>query len=126
MIRMRVRAVARSVVGVAALVALAAPSLATAQSRRERDRERERRETRRENRDDASDRCEGRGGWGNDDRERYCEVREKTLSARSGTITVDGGQNGGIQVTGWDRNEVLVRAIVRTQGEDEAEARELA
>src|SRR5215211_2069806 len=95
----RVRAVARSVVGVAALVALAAPSLATAQSRRERDRERERRETRRENRDDASDRCDTRGGWGNSDRERYCEVREKTLPARGGTtITVDGGQNGGIQV----------------------------
>jgi len=126
---MRVRTFARVVAGAVALAAFAAPAFAPAQSRRERerdrDRDRDRQETRRQNREDASERCE-RGGWGNNDRERYCEIREQTIAARGGTITIDGGQNGGIQVTGWDRSEILVRAKIQTQADDEGEARDLA
>ena len=54
------------------------------------------------------------------------DLREKTLPASGGTIFVDGGQNGGVRVEGWDRNEVLVRACVQTAAETEAAARELA
>ena len=46
-----------------------------------------------------------RGRWGDD--ERACDVREVTIPAR-GRLTVDGGQNGGISVLGWDRDEIRV------------------
>lgn len=62
-------------------------------------------------------------GWG--DRERYCEVREYVLAA-PGAIQVDAGRNGGIQVVGWDRNDVLVLARIQTNGDDDAAARAIA
>ena len=54
-----------------------------------------------------------RSNWGNDDYEQHCEVRDSTMPA--GALNVDAGQNGGIVVEGWDRNEIRVRAIVRGQ-----------
>ena len=132
----RIRAFTRGVAAAAAaLIVVAAPAVSDAQSsrrdrERDRDRDREQRDDqrdqrgRRESSQEWEERC--RGGWGNDDRARFCEVREQTIPARGGTITVDGGQNGGISVTGWDRGEVLVRAKIQAQGEDEDEARELA
>ena len=60
---------------------------------------------------------------GDRDHERYCEVREMTLSADRDVITVDGRANGGITVEGWDRNEILVRAKVQAQAESEEDAR---
>ena len=72
--------------------------------------------------EDWLDRCR-------DDRDRdravHCEVREMRLPA-TGELSVDAGPNGGITVEGWDRNEILVRARVRTQARSEEEARELA
>lgn len=47
------------------------------------------------------------------DRERYCEVREFTLDARS-LIAVDAGPNGGITVEGWDGSDIRVLARVQT------------
>lgn len=64
-------------------------------------------------------------GWGDDDRERYCEEREYTLAAGD-MLEVDAGQNGGIRVTGWDRDEIVVVARVRATGDDLDEARERA
>lgn len=55
----------------------------------------------------------------------HCEVRESTL-ASTGRLSVDASPNGGIMVRGWDRNEVLVRARVRTEGGSQEEARALA
>ncbi len=49
--------------------------------------------------------------WRNREDDRFCEVREFTLPARS-LISLDGGPNGGITVEGWDRNEILVLAKV--------------
>ena len=57
--------------------------------------------------------------------EHVCEIRESTLPA-TGALSVDGRQNGGVEVTGWDREEVLVRARVQAWGDDEEEARDLA
>jgi hypothetical protein len=54
--------------------------------------------------------------------ERYCEVREFTLDARD-LVTVDAAPNGGVEVEGWDRNEILVRARVQTWSEDDDPAR---
>ena len=62
--------------------------------------------------------------WGDRDYERFCEVRESTMPA--GPLNVDAGQNGGISIEGWDRNEIRVRAVVQASAEDAAGARALA
>ena len=55
----------------------------------------------------------------------HCEIKEQTLPG-GGAITVDGKQNGGISIKGWDRNEVLVRAKVETRAPTQSEADALA
>lgn len=55
-----------------------------------------------------------------------CEVREQTLALSGGAITIDGRQNGGVSVKGWDQNQVLVRARVQTGALTAAEAEALA
>ena len=72
---------------------------------------------------DNADPCAGRDAW-DDDRYRFCEVREERLPA--GPLTVDAGRNGGIRVEGWDGGDIVVRAVVQTQADNEAEARQLA
>jgi DUF4097 and DUF4098 domain-containing protein YvlB len=64
------------------------------------------------------------GGW--NDAETYCEVREVTIPAGRDVIRVDGGANGGIQVEGWDRDEIRIRAKVKAwDRDDEDDAREI-
>ena len=55
-----------------------------------------------------------------------CEIREQTLAPSGGTIGIDGRQNGGVSVKGWDQNQVLVRARVQTGAPSAAEAEALA
>ncbi len=62
-------------------------------------------------------------GW-DDEYYRTCEVREESLPA--GPLTVDAGRNGGIQVEGWDRNEIRIRAVVTANSRSEADAKQLA
>ncbi len=64
-------------------------------------------------------------GWGGGDRERACETRTRTLAA-GGSLTVDGGRNGGIGVEGWDRDEVSVTARVQANARSASRAEELA
>ncbi len=59
------------------------------------------------------------------DRASFNEVREFTV-ASSGSVTVDGGTNGGISVIGEERNDVLIRACVQTNGKTDEEARATA
>lgn len=62
---------------------------------------------------------------GNDrDRDRYCEEREYRLDARS-EVAVDAGANGGIRVTGWDRDEIRLVARVEASSRDD-DPRQLA
>jgi DUF4097 and DUF4098 domain-containing protein YvlB len=62
----------------------------------------------------------------NDDRLfSHCEVKEQRLPA-GGAITVDGRQNGGISIKGWERNEILVRAKIESRAPTQAEADTLA
>ncbi|HEX2091197.1 MAG TPA: DUF4097 family beta strand repeat-containing protein [Longimicrobiaceae bacterium] len=112
MIRLRARSLPAPAVLAAALLALAAspPSPAAAQ------------------RDDAEwlERCrEQRGSRWGQDRARFCEVRTERLRP-TGSLVVDGGENGGASVRGWDGNEIRVSARIQTHAPTEAEARELA
>lgn len=52
--------------------------------------------------------------WYNDRLVGNCEMREQTLALSGGAIAIDGRQNGGISVKGWDQHQVLVRARVQT------------
>jgi len=64
--------------------------------------------------------------WRGSDRlQGHCEIKEQTLPT-GGIITVDGKQNGGISIKGWERNEVLVRSRIQTQAPTQAEADQLA
>ena len=62
--------------------------------------------------------------WYNDRLVGNCEIREQTL-APSGAISIDGRENGGVSVKGWDQNQVLVRARVQTGAPTAAEAQAL-
>ena len=69
-------------------------------------------------------------GWCNDeysehDQSRICTVYEGTW-AGGAPVAVDARPNGGIQVHGWNRNEVRLRAKVVAMADDEAEARQIA
>ena len=68
--------------------------------------------------------------WCRDDRSRsdrpsVCEVRQFTVAATSGVLTV-AGTNGGISVEGQARNDVSILARVTATGETQARAREIA
>jgi hypothetical protein len=56
----------------------------------------------------------------------FCELREERIRARSGTLRVDAGDNGGIAIKAWDGDEVLVHARVQAQARSDDDARELA
>jgi DUF4097 and DUF4098 domain-containing protein YvlB len=63
--------------------------------------------------------------WYNDRLVGNCEIREQTLALSGGTIAIDGRQNGGVAVKGWDQNQVLVRARVQTGAPTAEEAKSL-
>jgi DUF4097 and DUF4098 domain-containing protein YvlB len=64
--------------------------------------------------------------WYNDRLVGNCEIREQTLALSGGAIAIDGKQNGGVSVKGWDQNQVLVRARVQTGAPSAGEAQELS
>ena len=60
-----------------------------------------------------------------DDRGRACEVRSVPVRLSGRSIAIDGQQNGGVRVFGWDRDGVEVTARMQAQARNDAEAREL-
>ena len=65
--------------------------------------------------------------WDDDnDRVPACEVRDATIPPPSTRLIVDGHQNGSVRIYGWERNEVLVRALIQAWGETRADAQALA
>jgi DUF4097 and DUF4098 domain-containing protein YvlB len=64
--------------------------------------------------------------WYNDRLVGNCEIREQTLALSGGPIAIDGRQNGGVSVKGWDQNQVLVRARVQTGAPTAEEAAALS
>jgi hypothetical protein len=79
----------------------------------------------------SSDRQAGTGeDWCRDGdrgsgRARYCEVRDVALQA-TGAVRVDARPNGGVDVRGWDRNEIRLQAKVVATADTEGEAKALA
>jgi len=67
-----------------------------------------------------------RDNWYSDRLVGHCEMREQTLAPNGGVVSIDGRQNGGVSVKGWDQNQILVRARVQTGAVSAAEAEELA
>jgi len=63
-------------------------------------------------------------GWNDNRRASHCEIREETIPGLN-PLDVDAGQNGGIHVRGWDRNDVLVRAKVTAYASTTADARRI-
>ncbi|MEZ5428166.1 MAG: DUF4097 family beta strand repeat-containing protein [Pyrinomonadaceae bacterium] len=63
--------------------------------------------------------------WSNGDKVSYSEKREMTIAA-TGSLSVDGRQNGGIKVVGENRSDILIQACVQTWGKSEAEAQSIA
>ena len=59
------------------------------------------------------------------DRESVCDVRQFTVVA-AGTMTVNAKPNGGIQVEGEPRRDILVQAKVVAQAETAARAKQIA
>jgi len=70
--------------------------------------------------------CRDHDNYNSDARARRCDVKEQTLAMSGGTLNVDGMQNGGISVKGWERNDILVRYRIQTQADTQAEADTLA
>jgi len=74
---------------------------------------------------DGSLTCRDGNNWYGDRLVGNCEIREQTIPA-GGALSIDGRQNGGVSVKGWDQNQVLVRARVQAGAPTEAEAADLA
>ena len=62
----------------------------------------------------------------NNDRYGVCEVRQYTLMAGAGALSIDAAPNGGIQVTGGPRGDVFIEARVVATADNEARAKEIA
>jgi hypothetical protein len=63
---------------------------------------------------------------GDDDGERVCSISETTIPAPGGTLNVDGRVNGGVNVVGSTRHDVLVRAMVEAHARSEERAAQIA
>jgi DUF4097 and DUF4098 domain-containing protein YvlB len=74
---------------------------------------------------DWLDQCREGRNRSNNDRERFCEVRENRLDPTR-SLDIDGRENGGVSVHGWDRSQILVLAKIQAEGEDQDEARDVA
>jgi hypothetical protein len=64
--------------------------------------------------------------YGDRDRDQFCEVRDQTLKAPQRSMFIDGRDNGSVRVYGWDKNEVLVRALVQASADSPAGAKDIA
>jgi DUF4097 and DUF4098 domain-containing protein YvlB len=64
-------------------------------------------------------------GWGRSDRAHVCEIRVEHLPHPT-TLTVDGGENGGVTIMGWDGDSVVMHALVRATAGSPDEAHDLA
>lgn len=64
-------------------------------------------------------------GRNRNDYAQFCETREFTMPM-SRSLAVDGRENGGVTVHGWNRSDVRVLAMVQTNAETDADASAIA
>ncbi|HTS87036.1 MAG TPA: DUF4097 family beta strand repeat-containing protein [Gemmatimonadales bacterium] len=67
--------------------------------------------------------CERDGGRA--DRQRACEIRHLGFKPSGTSLGFEPDENGGVDITGWDRDSVAVTARIQADGADEDAAREL-
>ena len=72
------------------------------------------------------DDCRRNGGDGYGRRKAWCEVREMRVRAPSGTLSMDGLVNGGVSVTGWNHDSLVVRTRIRITARSQSGAKEIA
>ena len=60
-----------------------------------------------------------------DDYSQFCETRDLTLASVK-NLSVDGRENGGITVHGWDKNQIQVVAMIQAHAETDADAEAMA
>lgn len=60
-----------------------------------------------------------------DDDAQICQTRDFTMAALR-ALSVDGRDNGGVTVHGWDKNEIHVIAMIRAHAENESDADAIA
>ena len=70
--------------------------------------------------------CRENNNWFGDRLVGNCEMREQTLTPNGGAISIDGRQNGGVSVKGWDQGQILIRAQIQTGAPNAGEAEQLA
>ena len=75
--------------------------------------------------EDWLDRCQNDNRRNGNDRERFCELREKRLGATR-SLDIDADENGSVSVHGWERSEVLVLAKIQAYAEEADEAKAIA
>lgn len=69
---------------------------------------------------------ECRNEWnGNSDRGRACEIRNVPVRLAERALEIDGRENGGIHVEGWDGDSVRVTARIQANARDDGTARDL-
>jgi DUF4097 and DUF4098 domain-containing protein YvlB len=62
--------------------------------------------------------------YGRRSRAKHCEIRETGLKATRQPLTVDPGNNGGVEIVGWDQDSIAItaRIQVNARSEEDAEA----
>lgn len=77
--------------------------------------------------DEWLENCHDWKDWGS--RARHCEIRETGMKATGRPLSIDPGMNGGVEITGWNRDSVAVTARIqvnaRTTEDAEAIARDI-
>lgn len=61
-----------------------------------------------------------------DDNERFCEVRHLGFKPTASSLTFDPDANGGIELTGWDKDSVAISVRIQTGARTKDAARDLA
>src|SRR6478672_2233020 len=75
---------------------------------------------------DWMDNCQSdRGDWDRRD-SIYCEIRTTNARPSGGTVSMEGLRNGGVSVTGWSNNEIVVKTRIRAKGRSMSDAKALA
>ena len=64
------------------------------------------------------------GDW--NDRGHFCDVKQFTINDPAASVRVDAGPNGGVSIHGWDKPTMLVVARIQANGEDDADAKDVA